>query len=250
MPFGKDIVFNTNDSNIQSKITTSYGIYSEAINTPILAGQSSFPSVNGALTDSWSSAPYTFTTTASSTINSDNRAAKAWNRYFLGRWVSGNGSYNSTTGLPITGTATTVDGSPVQGQWLQLEINVAVSVGAFYLNGDFENTDNGRPVDFQFVGSDDNVNYTLMSSFTNQTVTSTGKRYENTVFGTFRYYRIIITKTTTDPYSATRCLIGNMTMLYLDTQPAFISILNKAITVNADNFYSDNFIKKGGTNIQ
>ena len=248
MPSQREIIFNTDDSNIQSKITSSNGIFTDVLNTSYVLGLTSFPSVNFASTYTWSSAPYTFTTSASTTINDDNGARNAWNRFVPGRWVCGNGGYNNITGLPLAGTFTNVNGSPVQGQYLQLEINIAADVGAFYLNGDYQTGgDNGAPVNFQFVGSDDNINYTLMGSYTNQVVNFIGKRYELSVGGSYKYFRIIVTKMTAAPEG--RCLIGNMTTLYL-FETASINILNKAITMNADYLYSDSFVKNGGTSIQ
>ena len=136
---------------------------------------------------SWSNLPYTFKATASST-------GGAVNQYYPGgafssaQFSCSTVGYFSATGLPNNETYTTVNGSQVQGQWIQLQVNIGLSVGSFRVR-----SSSAGFTDFKFVGSDDGVNFTQLGSFTDQTVTVL-KTFNNTVFGSFKYFRIIVTK--------------------------------------------------------
>jgi hypothetical protein len=147
-------------------------------------------------TSTWSNLPYTFKTTASSVGGGAGHIMSGYGFDSVNSWICASGGYTNETGLPNAATFTTVNGSQVQGQWIQLQVNTGISVGSFQMVSTIS-TNSSLVKDFLFVGSNDGVNFTELSSFADLSLTS-GQvtSFNNTVFGSFKYFRIVVTKIT------------------------------------------------------
>jgi len=141
----------------------------------------------------WSNLPYTFKATAL-TIGGGINVFSPGYAFSSSTWVS-SGGYDASTGLPSGTNYTTVNGSQVQGQWIQLQVNTGISVGSFQLASLYASNQRSLVKDFRFVGGNDGVNFTQLGSFADLSLIS-GQvtSFNNTVFGSFKYFRIIVTK--------------------------------------------------------
>ena len=96
-------------------------------------------------------------------------------------WQSGT-RYSTTTGEPITGSdnATfTANGVDYFGQWVKLQLPTKICVKSIVLSSayDTNSTDDRRPENGAFLGSNDDTNWELITSFNNDL------NYVDSVFG-------------------------------------------------------------------
>ena len=157
-------------------------------------------------TSNWNSFPYILSVPPSGT-NSNGSG----NSYFPGyafsasnHWFSGN-QFNSTTGLPnqeqLYSNNYSIDGVLVKGAWFQLIVNTGIYVGSFRIKGI-------NVKSFQFAGSNDAVNFTLLGSSTNAgLVNSVSTTFNTTKTGSFKYFRIVITEVN---IGTTSCYVGDV----------------------------------------
>jgi hypothetical protein len=135
-------------------------------------------------------------------------------------WQSGT-RYSTTSGEPITGldSATfTANGVDYFGQWVKLQLPTKICVKSIVLSSAYNtnSTDDRRPEDGAFLGSNDDTNWELITSFNNdlnyvdsmfgQNSTSTRCNSQATIRGItntshYKYIMLVVTKiATTNQY--------------------------------------------------
>lgn len=108
------------------------------------------------------------------------------------KWTAST-SYDSTSGAYTGATSTTVSGSAVAGDWIQLELPSAIAITSYLIGVD----NVSRPVDFRLAGSNDGTTWTLVdlqSSVSFPTPEGCGMTFNCAYPASYTRYRLIITK--------------------------------------------------------
>jgi hypothetical protein len=143
-----------------------------------------------------------------------------------------------------------VDGLPVIGEYLQLFTSIAVAINGFYYGGLTDTSESHTAVDFQLVGSNDGVNFTLLSTQTAQTIIFPGKQYIIPTTIVYKYFRFIIQSIIPNTLNG-RCAVGSGTAFdIILANPVKIRLLDDAVEIDGTYLTANNFIKTGGTNSQ
>jgi hypothetical protein len=99
--------------------------------------------------------------------------------------------YDSTTGLYIGTVTTIVDGNPINGEWIQIQLPSSIILNNFSITS----FDTLYPKDFIIAGSNDGTTWTQVCSFSGQTYSG----FEvfvipSPILIAFTYFRLITTK--------------------------------------------------------
>lgn len=108
------------------------------------------------------------------------------------RWVTISGSYsNSDGGSYLLSESTNVDGSTVNGEWIQIDLQTKITVDGYATQ-----TYNTGPRTWYLVGSNDLTNWTSVDYRTLGTAQTNNTWYDYACSspGSYRFYRFIITE--------------------------------------------------------
>jgi hypothetical protein len=112
-------------------------------------------------------------------------------------WHSIESVYDDTSGIYTGSTSTTVDGSPVLGEWVQLQLPVAIQLVAFTLTPRSGFSDTRSPQNFTIVASNNPASgWTTIVSYTGQlfpTANPVVYTLSNPPVQIYSYYRMIVT---------------------------------------------------------
>jgi hypothetical protein len=142
----------------------------------------------------------------------------------FGSWKSGLNTYSSSTGAYLGAVSTTVSGSAVTGEWLQLQLPAAVSVTSVSFNWD--NSQKTRVI----VASLDGSTWTQVGVWNVTAGLPNGSSGYTTVTltaGTYQYIRFIATAISSNPFNYT----------YAQQVNTFIGVIGQvqgALAINAN----------------
>jgi len=244
----KNINYTRNDNPILTLDSLNYKLTAQDMSVAQITSNNYFPPNSGGL-NSWSLSPYNFTASASSVINPAHEPGTSFSYIATSStdgWICANNNYDLITGVATTAASTLVNGLPVIGEWLQLLTSIAVPINGFYYGGLTDVSENNTAVDFQLVGSNDGVNFTLLSTQTAQTIIFPGKQYTTPTTIAYKYFRFIIQSIIPNNING-RCAIGSGTAFdIILTDPCKIRLLDNAVEIDGDFLTAPNFIKKSG----
>jgi hypothetical protein len=248
----KKINYTRNDNPILTLDSLNYKLTAQDVSVAQITSNNYFPPDSGGL-NNWSLSPYNFTASASSVINFAHEPGTSFSYIAVittDGWISANNQYDLITGAATTATSTLVDGLPVIGEYLQLFTSIAVAINGFYYGGLTDTSESHTAVDFQLVGSNDGVNFTLLSTQTAQTIIFPGKQYIIPTTIVYKYFRFIIQSIIPNTLNG-RCAVGSGTAFdIILANPVKIRLLDDAVEIDGTYLTANNFIKTGGTNSQ
>jgi hypothetical protein len=248
----KNINYTRNDNPILTLDSFNYKLTTQDISVAQITSNNYFPPDSGGL-NNWSLSPYNFTASASSLINIFHEPGTSFAyiaEISTDGWISDNNKYDLTTGVATTSISTLVNGSPVIGEWLQLFTSIAVAINGFYYGGISDTSENNTAVDFQLVGSNDGVNFTLLSTQTAQNIIYPGEQYTTPTTIAYKYFRFIIQSIIPNNLNG-RCAVGSGTAFdIILANPAKIRLLDDAVEIDGTYLTANNFIKSGGNSSQ
>ena len=249
----KIINYTRNDNPILTLDSFNYKLTSQDVSVAKITSNNYFPP-NSNNANTWSLSPYNFVASASSTINGAHEPGTSFSYVAVGGtdgWISDNNKYDLISGLPTGTAASTIVGAfSVIGEWLQLQTSIAVAINGLYYGGLGDTSESNTAVEFQLVGSNNGVNFTVLTSQIAQNIIYPGQQYTIPTTSQFLYYRFIVLSIKPNNLNG-RCAVGcGSAFDIIPTNPAEIRLLDDAIQITGSYLTANNFIKQGGTNQQ
>jgi hypothetical protein len=122
-------------------------------------------------------------------------ASKAFARSTTSFWASADNKYNASTGVYVGTEKTTVDGTDVSGEWLQIQMPVACAVTSYTFSPRLENLHDKRaPSSFVLAGSNDGATWARIDSRSGLVWTTSARTFQVTTTASppaYTYLRII-----------------------------------------------------------
>jgi Concanavalin A-like lectin/glucanases superfamily len=188
---------------------------------------------------------------SASTALAPSSAFNAFDNVLNAAWqavsINENNVYDRTTGAYTGAVTTTISGSSVAGEWLQIQFPTAIVLKRYELTS--ENQWWGRtPKSFTVAGSNDGITWTTINTQTNSGFTAVSQTISFSTSGNttyYKYYRIVVQSITA---GASQSSWGWMSIaewnLYGPYYPT-LSLSNGYYHVNFDRTYSEYFYLNG-----
>lgn len=198
-------VYNKLSGNPYGLTPLTYPVYPPAF---VLSDITNSPSSTYVSGYSYGNGVYVATSSSNGGTNRGPGAAFNSGNY----WFSANSTFNGASPGQCT-SGSTLGG--ITGEWVKLQLPYPVQVTNYTINGTYSNSVYA-PLNWTLIGSKDNVNWTILHSFTGPSYTSAFNSYIS-VFATtnqdyYQYYALVVQNINGPTSVNPSCNVGNLSL--------------------------------------
>jgi hypothetical protein len=144
-------------------------------------------------------------------------------------WLSASSRYTTGTATATSPTVTTHTAGTYNGEWIQLNLPLGVTVKSFSIQARNTSTDRADPKDFALFGSTTGTTWTQIFTKINEIAFTNGevKAYTVTNTNAYTYYRLAINKITST--TTTFCGIAELRLYGVPATVSTLRVLNDTV---------------------